>query len=144
MISLMDTEQEHLLQSVIDHTKLNVDVFKHMTTLAAGAIVLIGTFMDKIKPVRWRVLVPIAIGSQVLCILASLNAIFHLTNNHAAAIHMRGLVLFVEGSEEHNNALGEVKKAKHREETIGIVSRIAYISFCLGMILIGVYAIRNF
>ena len=69
----MEPESEQLLQTLGEHTKLVVDLLKHLTTLASGAVVLIATFMDKVKPVHLRPLIPSAIGFLLLCILSSMN-----------------------------------------------------------------------
>jgi hypothetical protein len=140
----MEPESEQLLQTLGEHTKLVVDVLKHLTTLASGAVVLIATFMDKVKSVHLRSLISWAIGFLLLCILSSMNGCFQLSSNYSAAIALRRIALYASGTDDHTKANQDLERFKKRERIGVAASSIAFGAFSLGMILIGVYVIGNF
>jgi hypothetical protein len=136
-------ESEEILQSLSEHTKLAVDIMKHVTTLSSGAVVLMATFMDKIKPLHFRTLIPWAIGFLLLGLVASMNGCFQISSNLAAAVVMRSVELFPEGTEDSNKAHRAMDRCSRREWHGVIAGRIGFGAFSVGMVLIGVYVIGN-
>src|SRR5438105_3953750 len=85
----MHPESEALLALLVERTKLYIDVLKHLTTLSTGAIVLIATFIDKIRPTILKAAIPISIGLLLFCILSSTYACRHLIRSLEGAGRLR-------------------------------------------------------
>jgi hypothetical protein len=101
--------------------KLRYDTYKHLTTLATGSILLLVTFLEKLftRPL-WKGLVIAAFCLFFLTIMAS----FFLMNM---------LVSFIRE--------GEVGK---RDEKLNLaLTRVALISFLLGVVSLIIFAVNN-
>ena len=62
---------------MLEHKKLAVDSVKHITTLAAGTLVLLSTFVDKLpKPLHGRISLMTALGCMVVCLVAAFFYLF--------------------------------------------------------------------
>jgi hypothetical protein len=139
----MQPEDEQVFQASTEHTKLFVDILKHLTTIASGAVVLIATFMDKVKPVHLRLLIPFAIGLLLVGIVSSTDACFQLSNNLYGVLLLR-ILSTLPGTDVSTKAQQDMKRVKKTARRGLLAARIAFYTFSLGMILIGVYVIGNF
>ena len=139
----MSPESEAVLATLSDHTKLVVDILKHLTTLATGSILLIATFIDKVKPAtHYKAVLSFSIGLLLLAVLCATNACIQLTTNYTYAIKLRSAV--AQKSENLETAISELAKPfVKREERARAAAWIASTSFGLAIILIGIYIIGN-
>ena len=117
----MDGNEESRL---FDRTKLAVDVAKHMSTLATGAVVLLTAFLDKLpRP-------PVAVGWLIASVIA-----------FAVCVTFCFLYLFFLGIPRHWNArFGPAKK--HATELF-VISIGCYLTFIFGMFCLIRFSIDN-
>jgi hypothetical protein len=149
----MLSDPEATLATLSDQTKVFVDVMKHLTTLASGAIVLIATFIDKIENKHWRLAIPLAIGCLLLCIISAMFSCLTLASHFDFIRDLRAAL---------TKALTAVAKGEQRNEagwdsgidnvassykvlykTTKSAVALAALSFGCGMILIGLYVMSN-
>jgi hypothetical protein len=100
--------------------KLYYDVFKHLTTLSTGSILILATFLESLfADPQWRVLIVVSLLSFVVSIVAAVLMMFF----------QAGAVL-------------QLREAANRAEHTSFL--ITTGSFLLGIISFVVFAIRNF
>ncbi|MDQ3816328.1 MAG: hypothetical protein M3362_01395 [Acidobacteriota bacterium] len=101
--------------------KLRYDIYKHLTTLCTGSILLLISFLDKIfaKPV-WKGFVIAALCLFLLSILASL-VVMHI---------LAGAVRYMDASNKH-------------EKVNAAVIAAALVSFVLGILALIFFAVKN-
>jgi uncharacterized membrane protein len=100
--------------------KLFYDVFKHLTTLSTGSILILATLLETVfNEPQWLFLIVISLVSFILSIISAVRMMFF----QASAV----LVLKVETT---------------RGEFVGFLITVG--SFLLGIISFVVFAVRNF
>ena len=117
MVSEKPTHHAHLVES----SKLFYDLFKHVTTLTTGTIVVLATFLEKLfKAPLWLPLVVITFVGLVLSLIASLGAMAFF------AKHVRE----------------EVTEAEGNIATAFIV--VCLVSFLIAIACLTAFTVRNF
>ena len=120
-----------------DRLKLAVDSVKHITTLATGTIVLVAAFTDKLhKPLSFRAYLITTIALMLICLLSSFIYIW------AAA-----LAPFPQRRRLESARLPQLLRkwmpGWGRTRVLILLSDVIYFSFCLGIVFLGLFAIRN-
>jgi hypothetical protein len=109
----------------LESYKVWTDYLKHLSTLGTGSIVLISTFLEKISPH------PIGKSAVILCLVGFLGSVLG---------SIMAMTAFAIGSSRWSNnealegwgvALG------------GLGLSIAWLGFCVGIVSLTVFAIRN-
>tara|TARA_R110002074_G_C12503030_1_gene662759 strand:- start:241 stop:585 length:345 start_codon:yes stop_codon:yes gene_type:complete len=106
-----------------DGQKLLIDIFKHLTTLSTGSILLMATFLkDIFDDPSWGDLIPFTFGALVVSTIFSVAVMILLANS-------------VLNGSQSNNLL----------KYTGIFCvLIAVLSFIIGIILLSSFSIKNF
>lgn len=102
--------------------KLFFDVFKHLTTLSTGAIVLLRTFQEKLSgATNWRPMMPLTFVGYAVSVLGSIP-----------------LMLSTARTIRRNEATDQLP------DRLGNASYVVAVSgFACGSICLGLFAIRN-
>jgi hypothetical protein len=109
---------------ILERTKLAADTVKHISTLATGSIVLVATFMDKVhKPIVTPNLLTIAIGAFMVCLFFCV------------------IYLFLVGIPSRWDA--SVLRPKSVRIVMQVAAGILYLTFAMGVIILGFLAIAN-
>ena len=117
--------QTEIRKARAEGRKLQFDLYKHLTTLSTGSILLFVSFLEKlfVNP-EWKFLVAVALGAFVLSILASIGLMMSIS----------GLVLNLERTEGY-------------EKQIVNTFRLGFIGsgggFVLGIVCLAVFALKN-
>lgn len=110
---------------VIEHAKSQIDYVKHITTLSTGSILILATFLEKVfEAPHWKTLVVISFLGFILSVVCAVVAHTLLIGNKD---------MFVEPD------ISTGAKAY----SIVIVLLVMWISFLVGIISLGVFAIKN-
>ena|SRR5215212_2278920 len=101
--------------------KLFYDLFKHVTTISTGSIVILVTFLEKLfsRPI-WRPLIAIALGGFAVSILSSL------------------IVMFINAMDVFQGDL-----SNRHKKTMNRFFLLVVFSFLTGIISLVVFAIKN-
>jgi Na+/H+ antiporter NhaC len=104
-----------------ESAKLGYDMFKHITTLSTGTIVVLATFLEKIfKNPSWQPLVIVTFVSLIFSLLCALGAMLYMVK------HVRKTI---DGDEGYQAAT---------------VILICFASFLLGISSLTIFSVRNF
>jgi flagellar biosynthesis protein FlhB len=109
------------LKALEESLKLRYDSYKHLTTLNAGSILLITTFLEKlfVSP-KWKGLVGVALGMFVISIILC----FRLMNTAA-----------------HFVMLMDIPPAEGRSTSL--IAAICAFCFVWGLIFMAIFAMKN-
>jgi hypothetical protein len=115
------------LKNVFDISKLSFETTKHLTTLSAGSIVLLVTFLEKLFNTNreWIALIGIALVSFVLSIIC---AMFSMTQ-------WPDTMLFYLASDKTERRSQAYKQRR--------TDRAAFLAFLLGIICLVIFALKN-
>ncbi len=101
--------------------KLDHDTYKHLTTLSTGAILILTTFLEKFfQQPKWKFLIGITLISLIISTIASVVAMFGISNDVTTGKDTGNLVFR------------------------GTVILISCGGFLLGMLCFVIFALRNF
>ena len=130
----LQPETRDLFDRLADHARLEVDVFKHITTLSTGAIVLIATFMDRLKSLHsFRIALPIAATSLLVCLMFSVKGVFLAWIANRNLMKLRMAFMAIE-AEDKQRQLADVQAANAslNKSSRGVFNIVQY-SFMLGI-----------
>jgi hypothetical protein len=117
-----DQKQEQLLAGRREGLKLFFDVFKHLTTLCTGSIVLLATFHEKLSgTAKWQSLIAIAFAGFIVSIAGSVV----LMLSTARSIRRN------ETSDQLTDRMGNLSYL------------VAVTGFAVGAVCLGVFGVRN-
>jgi hypothetical protein len=107
----------------LDFHKSFYEYLRHLSTLATGAIVLVGAFMEKIilHPV-WRPLVAASVGSFLFSVVSSVTAYTVLIMNHPGH---------------------EMKASEWEQWAVAGALLLTWLSFLTGIVCLAIFIIRN-
>jgi hypothetical protein len=110
----------------VERFKIGIDYLKHVTTLSTGSILLIATLLEKLfaKPL-WRPLVVVSLIGFMSCVLCST-----VSYTLSMATSFPGEYDGIDSSK--SDVLG------------GIFVVLVWASFAVGIVSLGLFAIRNF
>jgi hypothetical protein len=125
----MPQEQENRTEYTVteksfeEGQKLTYDVFKHLTTLSSGSIVLLATFLkDVFKTPQWKFLITIVFSSLIVCLISSVISMIMLADS-----------------------IQKFGKPGNAGLNIGAYSIIiAIFAFLFGLIALAIFCLRNF
>jgi hypothetical protein len=109
----------------LESTKIWADYLKHLTTLSTGSIILLATFLEKLftQP-EWKYAVVVALLGFLGCVLGSVLSFTSI------AI---GSIFWEDGEDP----------APWVDTAGGIALFMAWIGFCVGIISLTIFAIKN-
>jgi hypothetical protein len=121
-LEILDERHHYTVRekSLEEANKLYYDVFKHLTTLSTGSILLLATFLGQLfSNPQWKFLVALSLASFIVSIVSAVLMMFW----------QAGAVLLL-------------KQEIQSRELAGFL--VTVISFLLGIISFVTFAIRNF
>ncbi|SRR6266404_1551511 len=103
-------------------TKLFYDLFKHMTTISTGSILILAAFLEKVfKNPVWEALVGVTFGGFILLVVTAILMMFFISN-----------------------MIRNFGRTTRREEVVvSAVSIITVASFICGIITLVIFALKN-
>ena len=143
----MQPERAEILAQVdrrLEQTNLvikdHVDLAKHISTLAAGSIVLMGTFIDKFKPpVIFKATLFVSVGTLLLGII---NAVLCTYLYTAARNHLYLWVFSLERNSAEPDKEAEIQYVRNAKYA-DIAAGIAVGGFVVGLAMIGWFVVSN-
>jgi hypothetical protein len=134
-----DEQYERLRQGLVEYVKVATDTQKHLTTLSAGSLVLIGTFLKDIfsattLDVEWM-------GVSIIKWLIALSFLFFVVSLVVSAWligRFRGLLVSAAKGEKDFQALTNLPAITQRYTRYA-----AFFSFALGLALFGFAVVIN-
>jgi hypothetical protein len=134
------------LESMIEYYKVFIDLLKNTTTLAAGVLVLLATFHDKLSSgahFRWLI-----IGATVcflFCILHNVTLYYNSLIIIGEYGHDKTVVKLEEDSKKILERLRETgEKVGKLERRMRFSFRVSHWAFVGGIICVGAFVIANF
>ena len=130
----------------IDYYKVQIDLIKHTTTLAAGMLVVTATFHDKLSAhAEWKWLIFIATLSFLSCILCAVWTYFICANIVKDAVTSKVITNANKKSDEIRRQEldthhGTVRRKKPMLET---PFKMFLLSFTVGMICFSLFIVLN-
>jgi hypothetical protein len=139
-----DDENIKQLDRLVANLATSIDLAKHTMTFAAGTIVLIATFLDKISPVRCvKAALPTAIVALLISIVFAFAYCF-------AALKMQLLINSFIIAIKHRRAANRAadmaaadRKLKKQTTYTDALLPIFILSFVVGIVSLGVFVIGN-
>jgi hypothetical protein len=128
-----------------DHARLEIDVFKHLTTLSTGAIVLLAAFLDKMKGLTsLRIAIPIAATSLLVCLIFSVKGVFLAWIANRNLMKLTIAFMAIE-AEDKQKQLADVQAANVAlvKSSRGVFNIVQY-SFMLGIGSMAAFIVCNF
>ncbi len=121
MINSPSEEQQH--NDFIESLKLSYDLFKHVTTLSTGSLLLLATLLDKFfKAPEWSFLIGVTFTAFLISLVGSLALMFTLSRTIAGS--------------------GEVSDPIDRLGVFGVISSVG--GFILGFGTLIAFTLKNF
>lgn len=122
----MKEHMKFIRSSMVDINKLSFEAMKHLTTLSAGSLLLLVTFLEKLFVNRraWTALVGIAIVLFIISIIAAMYAL------------MQSSMVITKFVVDENDEQRSVRKVA--------TEFLAFLAFILGIISLAIFALKNF
>jgi NADH:ubiquinone oxidoreductase subunit 3 (subunit A) len=139
----MPPEAETALASALETNKLDIDVYKHLTTLSTGSIVLTASFLDRVKPnSSLKLAIPIAVVFLLFCTMYCVKSILLVRAASAAITRIRSVeVIAPENQAKEFEAMFVILKKAARGTEINFYF-IQY-SFMFGLTALVVFVVAN-
>jgi hypothetical protein len=120
-------EFKTMVRNIIDISKNSFEAMKHLTTLSAGSIVLLVTFLEKLFSTNreWIALIGIALVCFVVAIIC---AMFSMTQ------WAETMTVLIAGKRE------EIEPREQQQQT---TERAAFLTFLIGIICLIIFALKN-
>ena len=134
------------LDSMIEYYKIFIDLLKNTTTLAAGVLVLLATFHDKLSSgAHFRWLVIAATVCFLFCIIHNVTLYYNSLIIIGEYGHDKSVVRL---EQDGNTVLARLKETGEKvgrlERRMRISFRVSHWAFVSGIMFVGAFVIFNF